>query len=166
MRDSPPHTGVRGGPTRSVITIAMSKVIHASRERVWRAISEPRERIRWDERILSLVRPAPDHPYGDQAAHWRYQLGSVPVALEDQPLEVVPGKRLRHALAIGSFRFEQTYTLSDEGAEHTRLSLRFSAPENSIPVVGGTLDRFDLRRLASEIVDGNLRALQEWCESA
>jgi hypothetical protein len=30
--------------------------------------------------------------------------------------------------------------------------------------VGGALDRFDLRRLASEIVDDNLRALQRWCE--
>jgi uncharacterized protein YndB with AHSA1/START domain len=150
-----------------VITIAMSAVIEAPRERVWRALSQPRERIRWDTRILSLTRPVPDYPHGEQAAHWRYQLGSVPVELVDQPVEVVPGKRLRHALSIGSFRFEQTYTLSEESerGEKTRLSLRFSAPENTVPVVGGALDRFDLRRLASEIVDDNLRALQRWCES-
>jgi uncharacterized protein YndB with AHSA1/START domain len=147
-----------------VITIAISTVIEAPRERVWRALSEPRERIRWDTRIVSLEQPAPDYPHADDAAHWRYQLGSIPVRLEDRPVEVVPGKRLRHALSTGSFRFEQTYTLSEEGPDRTRLSLRFTAPENSVPVVGGALDRFDLRRLASEIVDDNLRALQRWCE--
>jgi len=158
----------------------MSTVIEAPRERVWRALSQPRERIRWDTRLLALTRPVPDYPHGEQAAHWRYQLGSVPVELADQPVEVVPGKRLRQALAIGSFRFEQTWTLS-EGSEEaeaeereeeternertTRVSLRFSAPENTVPVVGGALDRFDLRRLASEIVDDSLRSLQRWCES-
>lgn len=156
----------------------MSTVIEAPRERVWRALSQPRERIRWDTRLLALTRPVPDYPHGEQAAHWRYQLGSVPVELADQPVEVVPGKRLRQALAIGSFRFEQTWTLSEgseesEGAEReertertTRVSLRFSAPENTVPVVGGSLDRFDLRRLASEIVDDSLRSLQRWCESS
>jgi hypothetical protein len=150
----------------------MSTVIQAPRERVWRALSQPRERIRWDIRILSLTRPVPDYPHGDEPAHWRYQLGSVPVELIDQPVEVVPGKRLRQALSIGSFRYEQTYTLSEgsedeagEEAGRTRLSLRFSAPENTVPVVGGALDRFDLRRLASEIVDDSLRSLQRWCET-
>jgi hypothetical protein len=153
-----------------VITIALSTVIEAPRERVWRALSQPRERIRWDTRILSLERAVPDYPHGEEPARWRYQLGSVPVELVDQPVEVVPGKRLRQALRVGSFRFEQTYTLSAEGEEggaaaRTRLSLRFSAPENTVPVVGGALDRFDLRRLASEIVDDNLRAIERWCGS-
>lgn len=156
---------MRGGTSRSVIAIAMSTVIHATRERVWRALSEPAELIRWDERILALEQPAPDYPHGDQTTRWRYRLGSVPVGLEDRPVEVVPGKRLRHAMAIGAFRFEETYTLSEEGEDHTRLSLRLAAPSNPVPVVGGALDRFDVRQLAAEIVDENLRSIQTWCES-
>ena len=144
----------------------MSAVIDSPRERVWRALAEPAERIRWNERILALDEPVPDYPHTDRPAHWRYRLGSVPVVLEDRPIEVVPRKRLRHALAIGSFRFEETYTLSDEDdPDRTRLSLRLTAEKNSIPLLGGELDRFDLRRLASEIVDGNLRSTQRGCES-
>jgi hypothetical protein len=149
-----------------LIAIAMSTVVHTPRVRVWRALTEPAEVIRWDERILSLEEPSPDYPSTEQVAHWRYRLGSVAVDLRDQPLEVLPGQRLRHARSIGSFEFEETYTLSDDGtSENTRLALRLASPSNSVPVVGGTLDRFDVRRLASEIVDGNLRSIQKWCEN-
>lgn len=144
----------------------MSTVVHTPRERVWRALSEPAEQIRWDEHKLSLEAPAVDYPSTDRSAHWRYQLGAVAVELRDQPTEVLPGQRLRLALSIGTFAFEETYTLVDEpGSENTRLSLRLASSSNSIPVVGGTLDRFDVRRLASEIVDGNLRSIQKWCEN-
>ena len=155
-----------GGPTRAVITIAMSTVVHTPRERVWRALTVPAEVIRWDEHKLSLEEPAPGYPSTEQAAHWRYRLGSVAVELHDQPLEVLPRQRLRHAMSIGAFAFEGTYTLADEGGpDNTRLSLRLVSSSNRIPVVGGTLDRFDVRRLASEIVDGSLRSIQKWCEN-
>jgi len=36
---------------------------------------------------------------------------------------------------------------------------------NSLPVVGGLLDRFAVRRLAAGIVDTKLRSLQKWCEN-
>ena len=38
------------------------------------------------------------------------------------------------------------------------------AAGNSIAVVGGMVDRFDVRRLAAEYVDGKLRGLRAWCE--
>lgn len=158
-----------------MITIAMSTVVHTPRARVWRALTDPAEIIRWDERILSLEEapasggmpaPAASGATPAEPAHWRYRLGSVPVELVDRVVEVAPGQRLRHAMSIGSFGFEEIYTLADEGGpEHTRLSLRFASASNSIPVVGGAIDRFDLRRLATEIVDGNLRAIQKWCEN-
>ena len=144
----------------------MSTVIHTTRERVWRALTEPAEVIRWDERIISLEAPVSDYPSTGHVAHWRYRLGSVAVDLHDQPVEILAGQRLRHAMSIGSFEFEETYTLGTEaGSHHTRLSLRLASTANSVPVVGGALDRFDVRRLASEIVDGNLRAIQKWCEN-
>lgn len=143
----------------------MSTVVHTPRERVWRAITEPAEVIRWDDHLLSLEAPAPGYPESGEPAHWRYQLGSVAVDLLDQPLEVVPGQRLKHAMSIGAFEFEEVYTLAGEGSQRTRLSLRLASSSNSVPVVGGELDRFDVRRLASEIVDRNLRSIQKWCEN-
>ena len=144
----------------------MSTVVHTPRGRVWRALIDPLEVIRWDERILALEEATPPGSGEEPVAHLRYRLGSVPVSLLDRRLEVVKGRRLRHAMSIGSFDFEEIYTLADEGAsEHTRLSLRLASQSNSIPVVGGSLDRFDVRKLATEIVDGNLRSIQKWCEN-
>lgn len=143
----------------------MSTVVNTPRERVWRAIACPAEMIRWDDHVLALESPAPGYPEDGETAHWRYRLGSVAVDLLDRPLEVVPGQRLRHALCIGAFAFEEVYTLAGEGSLRTRLSLRLASLNNSVPVVGGELDRFDVRRLASERVDRNLRSIQKWCEN-
>jgi hypothetical protein len=79
---------------------------------------------------------------------------------------VLAGARLRSDVALGLFRFSQTWSLADEpgeGEARTRLSLRLAAASR-IPVVGGAGDRFDVRRLAAEYVDAQLRGLQRWCE--
>jgi hypothetical protein len=67
---------------------------------------------------------------------------------------------------MGLFRFDETFSLSNASgdSEHTQLRLQLIAA-NSLPVVGGLLDRFSVRRLASEIVDRKLRSLQKWCEN-
>ena len=143
----------------------MSTVVNTRRERVWRAISAPAEMIRWDDQVVSLESPAPGYPESGEPAHWRYRLGSVSVDLLDRPLEVVQGQRLKHAMSIGAFDFEEVYTLAFEGTLRTRLSLRVASSTNSVPVVGGFLDRFDVRRLASKRVDRNLRSIQKWCEN-
>jgi hypothetical protein len=87
------------------------------------------------------------------------------VVLRDRLVEVVPQERLRSAIALGLFRFDQTYSLAREKGEagRTRVTLKLVA-SNSVPVVGGLLDRFAVRRLAAELVDARLRALQKWCE--
>jgi hypothetical protein len=154
-----------------VITIALSTVIGAERERVWRALTRPGERIRWDERLVELLDPAGDAPAPGRRVRWRYRLGALAVELQESPLEVRPPERLHCDVALGLFRFSVVYTLGVESgapagaADRTQLSLRLST-ENSMPVVGGTLDRFDVRRVASEYLDAQLRALQKWCESA
>ncbi len=149
---------------KRLITIAMSKVIRSPRARVWRALVTPGELIRWDERRVALEEPAPDYPAPGHPARWRCALGSVVVPHSEDPLEVVPAQRLRSAVRLGSFRFEETYTLADEGPDGTRLSLRLAA-KNSVPLLGGELDRFDVRRLAAERVDETLSWLARWCES-
>jgi uncharacterized protein YndB with AHSA1/START domain len=147
-----------------VLTISMSTLVHAPRERVWRALTDPAEVVRWDERVLGLRGTADGYPSAGHAVHWRYRVGSVPLDLSEQALEVVPLQRLRLARSFASLRFEETFSLGDEGdPSSTRLSLRL-AVRNSVPTLGGALDRFDVRRFASELVDESLRGLQRWCE--
>ena len=148
-----------------MITIAMSAVIGAPRERVWRALTVPEEVIRWDERLLALAAPAPGHPRAGQTVRWRCRLGSVVVDLLERPVEVMPCQRLLSEISLGLFRFEETCGLSDEAGDgsRTRLSVRLVAA-NSVPVVGGLLDRFEVRQLAATMVDTKLKALQVWCE--
>jgi uncharacterized protein YndB with AHSA1/START domain len=147
-----------------VITISMSALVHAPRSRVWRALVDPSEIMRWDARALELRGEAPDYPSPGKPVRWRYRVGSVPIELRDTALEVVPEQRLRLARSFGSLRFEETFSLGDEvSGSETRLALRL-AVANSVPTLGGALDRFDVRRFASELVDESLRALQKWCE--
>jgi hypothetical protein len=141
-----------------VITTALTAVIDAEIEAVWRAITDPTELIRWDPSALALLEPCAGWPREGHPLLWRYQLGSVSVVLRDKPLEIVPEKRLRSSVALGSFRFEQVWSLAGDAAR-TRVGLSIGA-KNALPVVGGELDRFDVRRLAAEYVDGKLRGLR------
>ena len=146
--------------------MAMSTVIGAERARVWRALTEASEVVRWDERVIALEGPTSGYPRVGQGVRWRYRLGSIPVVLHERPLEVVPDSRLRSMVALGLFRFDETFQLTTEpgDVERTRLTLKLVA-SNSVPVVGGALDRFAVRRLAVEFIDAKLRAVQKWCEN-
>jgi uncharacterized protein YndB with AHSA1/START domain len=147
-----------------LITVAMSKVIRSPRARVWRALVSPEELIRWDERRISLEAPIPDYPTPGRSARWRCSLGSLTVEHQEEPLEVIPAERLRSAVRLASFEFEETYTLADQAPGVTRLSLRLMA-RNTLPMLGGELDRFDIRRLSAERVDQTLTQLHRWCEA-
>jgi hypothetical protein len=149
-----------------VITTLTSARVGAAPERIWRALTSPGELIRQDEHLIELIDPADGYPRVGQHVRWRYRLGSVPVVLHDRPLEVAPPARLRSAMALGLFRFDATWGLAGEPGEpdRTRVSLKLVA-SNLVPVVGGWLDRFAVRRLAAEHADTRLRALQKWCES-
>ncbi len=142
----------------------MATVIAAGRGRVWRALTVPEELQRWDERLLSPIDSTEGYPREGSTVRWRYRLGSVRVVRSEQPLEVVPGQRLRAQLGFGSLRIDATWTLSDENeGDQTRLGLRLVTP-NSVPVLGGLFDRFSVRELAAELADAQLRQIQKWCE--
>jgi hypothetical protein len=144
----------------------MSTLISAERERVWRALTTPSELLRWDDQIIALIDPIPDYPQLGQQVRWRYRIGSVPVVVHQTIQEVKPGERLQSAISRGVFCFDETYTLADEAAppDRTRLSLKIVA-SNSAPLVGGSMDRFEIRRLSAELIDLRLRAVQKWCEN-
>ena len=144
----------------------MSTGVSANRDRVWRALTVPEELIRWDEQLVALLHPANGYPLVGQQVRWQYRLGAVAVVLRNSPLEVVPKERLRSATKMGLFRFDETYTLAHQigEPERTRLQLKLVAA-NSVPVVGGLLDRFAVRSLAIDLVDRKLRSIQKWCEN-
>ncbi len=146
-----------------VITAAMSMVIGVSREEAWRAITDPAQVIRWDESMLALLEGAPDYPQVGQHVRWRYRFRKVPIVLHDRPLAVVLHERLRCAIDLGLFRFEQTYSLRG-GAGRTQVGLRLQTM-NSISTLYDQVDRFAVRRIASDFIYGRLQALQTWCDS-
>jgi len=148
-----------------VITTALSAVIGATRAKVWHAIIDPKQVIRWDEPMRALLEPAKAYPHVGQHVRWRYHLGAIPVVYHERTIEVIPEQRLRSTIAMGLFRFQQTWSLVDESGDPQRtwLGLRLTAA-NAIPVVSGLVDRFAVRRLSAEYVDTKLHALREWCE--
>ena len=149
-----------------MITTALSTVVGAPRSRVWRALTDPAEIVRWDERAVQLLEPAEAALRPGRVLRWRYHLGGVPLELREEILDLLPEERLHSAAQLGLFRFEETFTLADDAADpaRTRLGLRLAA-DNAVPVVGGVLDRFAVRRQAADFVDARLRALQKWCEA-
>ena len=149
-----------------MITVAMSTAVGANLERVWRALSVPDELIRWDRQLEALLDPADDYPHDGQEVRWRCRLGSIAVVLRKSLHEVVPGERIRSTTRLGLLRFDETFTLGLEPGDpqRTRLHLKIVAA-NSIPIVGGLLDRFAVRRIATELIDDKLRSIQKWCET-
>ncbi len=139
----------------------MSMVIGVTREEAWRAITDPAQVIRWDESKLALLEGAPDYPQVGQHVRWRYRFRQVPIVLHDRPIEVVPHERLRCLIDLGLFRFEQTYSLR-AGSGRTQVGLRLQTT-NSISTLHDQVDRFSVRRIASDFVFGRLHGLQTWC---
>jgi len=142
----------------------MSTAIGASRARIWRALTTPSELIRWNDQIVSLVEPAPGYPKIGQSSRWRYAMGSIEVSATQTIRELDVERRLQSEILLGLFHFDETYSLDPVGASRTRVSLRMTA-SNSIPVVGGALDRFEVRKLTADLIDSRLRSVQRWCEN-
>lgn len=149
-----------------MITTALSTLVGAPRERVWRALTEPAEIVRWDERAVELLEPVAQPLERGCVLRWRYLVGGVPLELREEIVDLVPQERVHAAAQLGLLRFEETFTLADDAADaaRTRLGLRLSA-ENAVPIVGGLLDRFSVRRQAADFVDSRLRAVTKWCEA-
>jgi uncharacterized protein YndB with AHSA1/START domain len=148
-----------------VITVSMSTVIAADRRRVWSALTRPDEITAWSPLRTRALAVPESHPKPGRPARWRFRLRGVPVAFVERPLEVLPAERLRAELRLSLVRVEETWSLADEAGGRTRLSLKLALP-NSIPLVGGLVDRFGVRQLAQQMIDASLRALKEWIEAS
>jgi hypothetical protein len=100
------------------------------------------------------------------AVRFRSQLKGVPVSAELQVLEAGHG-RLRDRLRIGLLSFEARFAVGPEagGDGLTRLGLSITLP-SELPVVSGSLDRFAVRQLASELAEQMLSSLETEAEAA
>ncbi len=154
-----------------MITIAMSATVSADPKRVWRALTSPAECVSWDDQCLGHVDTNVCYPDVGHPTRWRYKLGNVPLVMHERPVDVTPPRRLQSNVALGSLRFDQTYSLAlehdplvDGDPPKTRLGMKIVA-SNAVAVLGAVVDRFEVRRMAVDRVDSNLRAITKWCEN-
>jgi len=160
-----------------LITVALSATIGAPIDRVWCALTDPSERLVWDERILgkvSLSRGKNDSTEAAQfpnslpkTTRWRFRLGGVPLVMQDVISDAAPNQRLVSRISIGSMHFDQTLSLhreDDESGPRTRLGMKLVA-RNQIAVLGEVVQRLDVQKIVIEYVDTTLRQIQKYCET-
>jgi hypothetical protein len=145
----------------------MSAALTASRARVWSALAEAAEAVHWRPGLVALLPGSEHYPRAGVPVRWSCRVRELPLLLHETPLEVVAGERLQARVRLGLFHYETSFTLSPLVGEspRTRVGLQIQVP-NELPVVGGTLDRFAVRRLATELAATELMALRDWCEAA
>lgn len=134
--------------------------------RVWAALADPTEIVHWRPGLVEPLGGADRYPRAGETVRWRCRVRELPIELRETPLEVVAGERLSSRIRLGLFRFEASFTLAPLTADplRTRVGLQIQVA-NELPVVGGTLDRFAARRLATELAATELMALRDWCEA-
>lgn len=136
--------------------------IEAAPARVWRALCDPVEVVRWDTGVVEPIDAPADYPRPGQHVRWRYAAGPFRT-LHDRPQEVVPERTLRSLISIGPLRFDETYTLEPRDSG-TRLS---TAMRVFVPLLfGGPLaERFYAGPESRRTVAASMAALKRYCES-
>jgi len=151
-----------------VITLAMGTEIAAPRVRVWEALTETQQLRHWRpgvEAELGAARGGGDRLEPHRTLRFRCRLHDLPVVLAERPLAMLPPTRLRSALSLGLFHFEETFTLAsvDPDGRRTRLRIKI-ATQSEMPLLGGSLNRFAVRRFSTQLAATTLAALRDWCE--
>lgn len=142
---------------------AVSIDVDTTPERVWRALCDPSEVVQWDAGVERALDAPADYPQPGQHVRWRSVNGPFRL-LHDRPQEVVPARRLRSLLAVGPFRFDETYTLETRaGGCRLTATLEVHTP---LPVVGSLIDRLYLGPRTRTTVAASLRAIKRHCEAS
>jgi uncharacterized protein YndB with AHSA1/START domain len=137
--------------------------IAAPPERVWRALCDPAEVVRWDTGVAEAIDAPADYPQPGQHVRWRYTNGPFRL-LHDRPREVVPNKKLRSMLAVGPLRFDETYTLEPRnGGTLLTAAMLVWVP---VPLLGVAMERAYAGRAAKATVSASLRGIKAWCEGS
>jgi len=148
-----------------LITLAMSAVVTAPRASIWHALVDPEQILHWRPGALAVLPPTSGEFVPGRLLRVRCVLAALPIVLEERTLEVSNEEKLRSALRLGLFRCEETFMLAaaDSDGDHTRVGLRIST-SSEMPLVGESLDRFGVRRFATEFTSDSLAGLRRWCE--
>ncbi|MCH2169368.1 hypothetical protein MK489_01180 [Myxococcota bacterium] len=145
-----------------MITVTMATVVKCDRSRAWEALTRPSEIVLWNERLVEALDIPIDYPASGQHVRWRYRLGLIPIRLDEHIVDVCDGISIRSQLKLGPLRCLATQTLArGTNPETTRVALKIQAT-NSVPVVGGVANRFDVRTVVSSFIDNRLRGLEKW----
>jgi hypothetical protein len=146
-----------------VYAFSVSTDIDATPARVWRALCDPVEVVRWDSGVEEALDAPPDYPLPGQHVRWRYSDGPFRL-LHDRPQEVAPERKLRSLLSVGLFRFDETYSLEGVG-DGCRLSaeMEVRAP---LPPLGWAIERLYLGPRTRRAVEVSLQALKRHCQES
>jgi uncharacterized protein YndB with AHSA1/START domain len=134
--------------------------IAAPPARVWRALCDPAEVVRWDTGVTGAIDAPPDYPQPGQHVRWRYAGGRI---LHDRPQDVVPERALRSLITVGPVHADETYTLAPtpEGARLT-TSLRVTV---AWPLIGALAARVYFGPATRRSVGASMRRLRRHCEA-
>jgi hypothetical protein len=146
-----------------VITVGLSAEVAATRARVWSALADPGELATWRPG-LRAVEDTPTWPLAGATLFSLVRVHGLPLVVRETAVEAIAAERLHARLRVGLFHCDATFSLSVLAGEHTRVALKLEVA-NELPVVGGTLDRFSVRRIATELAATRLAALREACEA-
>lgn len=136
--------------------------IAAPPARVWRALCDPAEVVQWDSGVERALDAPADYPRPGQHVRWRYRSGPFRI-LHDRPREVVPERALRALLALGPYRFDETYTLDDAGGP-CRLSAAMHV-SSVIPLLGPILVHRRVGPQTRAAMEASLAAIKRHCEA-
>lgn len=143
--------------------------VRAAPARVWRALCDPAEVVVWDTGVEEALDAPDDYPQPGQHVRWRYSSGPFRI-LNDRPQDVVPKKRLRSLLAVGPFRFDETYTLEENrSGEENGPGCQLTAEMDvsvPLPVLGFLIEWAYLGPSTKRTVEASLGAIKRHCEAA
>ena len=164
MRGESQGVTVRCTGERALLTLTFTAKVAASPRCVWQVLSDPASAANWLPFFRGWIGEPPTSISTLGALRFASRLRGACVTAEVRVLEVTPGRGRLHA-RFGLFAFEARLALRPEPglAGATRIGVVVSVA-NEIAVVGGTLDRFEVRRLASEIAESALGRLSAQAE--
>jgi len=135
--------------------------INAPVSRVWRALCDPPEVLAWDPALAAALDAPDDYPRPGQHVKWRCRSGPFRV-LHDRPQEVEEGRRLRSLLALGPYRYDETYMLEAVG-KSCRLTVAVSV-WMVVPVVHSLFELLYLGPATQRAFTDSLGAIKNLCE--
>lgn len=131
-------------------------------QRVWRALCDPDEVVRWDSAVMEALDPPPDYPKPSQHVRWRCRTRLFRI-LHDRPQEVVEGQKLRSLLTLGPSHMDETYLLTS-APNGCRLNLDLEL-RIALPLAGGLIERLYAGEDTRRGFEASLAGLKRHCEA-